>query len=84
MQTETIAHPKNAARFIETVRARAPRGFSEAVKQAAQANQLSTSEFVRRAVARAIEPPTTEGRSDASSQDIRASERMHGEFARVR
>jgi hypothetical protein len=55
MQTETIAHPKNAARFIETVRARAPRGFSEAVKRAAQANQLSTSEFVRRAVARAIE-----------------------------
>ncbi|MGJ0454171.1 MAG: hypothetical protein ACR65T_13230 [Methylocystis sp.] len=55
MQTETISHPKNAARFIETVRARAPRGFTEAVKRAAQANQLSTSEFVRRAVAGAIE-----------------------------
>jgi hypothetical protein len=55
MQTETIAHPKNAARFIETVRARAPRGFSDAVKRAAQANHLSTSEFVRRAVAGAIE-----------------------------
>jgi uncharacterized protein (DUF1778 family) len=55
MQPETISHPKNAALFIETVRARAPRGFSEAVKRAAQANQLSTSEFVRRAVARAIE-----------------------------
>lgn len=55
MQTETIAHPKNAARFIETVRARAPKGFSEALKQAAQINQLSTSEFVRRAVAGAIE-----------------------------
>lgn len=37
------------ASLIETVRARAPRGFSEAVKQATRANQLSTSEFVRRA-----------------------------------
>lgn len=55
MQTNTISHPKNAARFIETVRARAPRGFSDAVKQAAEANQLSTSEFVRRALAGAIE-----------------------------
>ncbi len=55
MQTETIPHPKNAAQFIETVRARAPRGFSEAVKRAAQANRLSTSEFVRRAIAGAIE-----------------------------
>lgn len=55
MQTEAISHPKNAARFIETVRARAPRGFSEAVKQAAEANQLSTSEFIRRAVTGAIE-----------------------------
>lgn len=57
MQTETIAHPKNAARFIETVRARAPRGFTEAVKRAAQANRLSTSEFVRRAVAAALAHP---------------------------
>ena len=64
MQTETISHPKNAARFIETVRARAPRGFAEAVKQAAQANQLSTSEFVRRAVAGAIE------RSAAKAEEI--------------
>lgn len=55
MQTETIPHPKNAAQFIETVRARAPRGFSAAVKRAAEANQLSTSEFVRRALAGAIQ-----------------------------
>jgi hypothetical protein len=67
MQTETIAHPKNAARLIETVRARAPRGFSEAVKRAAQANQLSTSEFVRRAVAGAIERSAVRGNRTGGS-----------------
>ena len=60
MQTETLSYPKNAARFVEVIRARAPRGFSEAVKRAASANQLSTSEFVRRALAGAIEQSTTE------------------------
>lgn len=54
MQTDLISHPKNAARFIETVRARAPRGFADALKQAARADGLTASEFVRRAVAGAI------------------------------
>jgi hypothetical protein len=45
-----FAEAVNVARFVEVVRARAPRGFSEAVKQAAQANQLSTSEFIRAAL----------------------------------
>ena len=62
MQTGTISHRKNGARFIETVRARAPRGFAEAVKRAAEANQLSTSEFVRRAIAGAIEPTTLQAK----------------------
>lgn len=42
---------KNGAQFPEVVRARAPRGFSEAVKEAAKARQVSTSEFVRLALA---------------------------------
>ena len=51
MDKETqIAEAVNAARFVEVVRARAPRGFSQAVKQAAQANQISTSEFIRAAL----------------------------------
>lgn len=51
MDKETqIAEAANAAQFVEVVRARAPRGFSEAVKRAARANQLSTSEFIRAAL----------------------------------
>jgi hypothetical protein len=46
-----IPKAQNAAQFPEVVRARAPRGFSEAVKEAAKARQLSTSEFVRLALA---------------------------------
>lgn len=52
---EIFTQLRNAAQFVEVVRARAPRGFSEAVKRAAEANQVSTSEFMRRALAGAIE-----------------------------
>ena len=51
---EPIITPKNASQFPEVVRARAPRGFSDAVKEAAKARQLSTSEFVRRVLAESI------------------------------
>ena len=56
---EPIIKPKNASQFPEVVRARAPRGFSDAVKEAAKARQLSTSEFVRRALAEKIHAKST-------------------------
>ena len=51
---EPIIKPKNASQFPEVVRARAPRGFSDAVKKVAAERQLSTSEFVRLALAEKI------------------------------
>ncbi|WP_292530423.1 hypothetical protein [Methylocystis sp.] len=60
-----IAEAVNAARFVEVVRARAPRGFSEAVKQAAQANQLSTSEFIRAALAEKLQGASPQEREAA-------------------
>ena len=51
---ETVPKARNASQFPEVVRARAPRGFSEAVKKAAAIRKLSTSEFVRRVLAEKI------------------------------
>ena len=51
---EPIFTPKNASQYPEVVRARAPRGFRRPAKEAAKARQLSTSEFVRLALAERI------------------------------
>ena len=42
---------KNPCKFPDEVRARAPRGFRERVKRAAEAERVSAGEFVRRAIA---------------------------------
>ncbi len=44
------AHTANAAQYVEVVRARAPRGFSEAIRAAAETRRMSQSEFVRSAL----------------------------------
>lgn len=41
---------KNPCRFPDEVRARAPRGFREQVKRAAQAERVTMGEFIRAAV----------------------------------
>jgi hypothetical protein len=42
---------RNPAQFVEVVRARAPRGFSDAIREAAETRRISPSEFIRRALA---------------------------------
>jgi uncharacterized protein (DUF1778 family) len=39
-----------AAQYPDAIRFRMPRGFRELVKQAAQAESVPTSEFIRRAI----------------------------------
>lgn len=46
---------KNPCRYPDEVRARAPRGFRDRVKRAANAERITMGEFVRRAVAERIE-----------------------------
>lgn len=57
-----IAEAVNAAEFVEVVRARTPRGLSEAVKRAAQANQISTSEFIRAALCEKLQSTSPQER----------------------
>ena len=46
---------KNPCRYPDEVRARAPRGFRDQVKRAANAECITMGEFVRRAVSERIE-----------------------------
>jgi hypothetical protein len=48
----------NAARYVEVVRARAPRGFSDAIRQAAETRQMSQSEFIRAALSEKLRDVT--------------------------
>jgi hypothetical protein len=42
---------RNPATYVEVVRARAPRGFSAAIREASTSAQMTTSEFIRLALA---------------------------------
>jgi hypothetical protein len=54
---------KNPCGYPDEVRARAPRGFREQVKRAAQAERITMSEFVRRAICGRV-AAVTNGRDD--------------------
>jgi hypothetical protein len=49
------AHTANAAQYVEVVRARAPRGFSEAIRAAAETRRMTQSEFIRSALAEKLQ-----------------------------
>jgi hypothetical protein len=72
MQTDAYPIFENHARYVEVIRARAPRGLAEAVKRAAKDNRLSSSEFIRRALAGAIERLTTDGLASVEDGRVRA------------
>jgi hypothetical protein len=55
---------KNPCRYPDEVRARAPRGFRDQVKRAAQVERLPVSEFIRRAVSDRIEAVTRHDGND--------------------
>jgi hypothetical protein len=50
------------ARYVEVVRARAPRGFSDAIRQAAETRQMSQSEFIRAALSEKLQGVTHQDR----------------------
>jgi predicted DNA-binding protein len=45
----------SAAQYPDAIRFRMPRGFRERVKQAAQAERVPASEFIRRAIGERVE-----------------------------
>ncbi len=47
MRKEAQTADANAAKFVEVVRARAPRGFCAAIRLAAGTAQMTPSEFIR-------------------------------------
>ena len=55
---------KNPCRYPDEVRARAPRGFRDQVKRAAEVERLPVSEFIRRAVSERIEAVTRDDGND--------------------
>jgi hypothetical protein len=52
---------RNPCRYPDELRARAPRGFRDQVKRAANAERITMGEFVRRAVAERIEAVRSDG-----------------------
>lgn len=53
--SNTIGDMGNPAKYVEVVRARAPRGFVDAIRQAAETRQITQSEFIRRALAEQLQ-----------------------------
>jgi hypothetical protein len=49
------AHTANAAQYVEVVRARAPRGFADAIREAAGKSQRTPSEFIRVALSEKLQ-----------------------------
>jgi hypothetical protein len=47
MRKEAQTADTNAAKFVEVIRARAPRGFCAAIRVAARTAQMTPSEFIR-------------------------------------
>jgi hypothetical protein len=50
----------SAAQYPDAIRFRMPRGFREVVKQAAQAESVPASEFIRRAIGERVERLSTD------------------------
>ncbi len=47
MRKESQTGDANAAKFMEVIRARAPKGFCAAIREAAGTAQMTPSEFIR-------------------------------------